>query len=280
MFIYFRFSLTDLEQTIADREAALQKREDNQREREENFRNREETLAVREAAFRQREDKLSVREQNLAIREQNALKGSCSDKLEDSTPPPDYTLVRFDEISQKYLEIGSTKYCSQNMRFFADPDNETAGACDCDYHECSRPLLYSDKYKQCFWAWSQVSFVNDLFTELNLFLNYLLKQGPCEQEEWYIYDEEYKPVCEPNSCPVSEALPISNYYFQSDEDGKCYKASSKGYCTKKRERLLTAPGAPIPTCRSQTICYPLTIPATQECVPGNKRHYDGNCNIE
>lgn len=147
----------DLDLTIADREAALQKREENQAEREENFRQREVTLAVREAAFREREDKLSVREENIAIREQNALKGSCSDKLEETTPPPDYTLVRFDAVSQKYLEIGSTKYCSQNMRFFADPYNETAGACDCDYHECARPLLYSEKYQQCFWAWSQVS---------------------------------------------------------------------------------------------------------------------------
>lgn len=109
---------------------------------------------------------------------------------------------------------------------------------------------------------------------------YYLQQGPCEQEEWYTYDDEYKPVCEPNPCPASEALPIPNYYFRSDEDGKCYKAGNKGYCTKKNERLQTAPGAPIPTCRSQTICYPLTIPATQECVPGNKRHYDGLCNLE
>lgn len=121
---------------------------------------REDALAIREAAFREREDKLSVREENVAIREQNTLKGSCSNKLEETTPPPDYTVVRFDETSQAYLEIGSTKYCSQNMRFFADPDNETAGACDCDYHECSRPLLYSDKYKQCFWAWSQVNKIN------------------------------------------------------------------------------------------------------------------------
>ncbi len=149
--------MTDVELTLADRELALQKREDNQKEREENFRIREETLAAREAAFREREDKLSVREQNIAIREQNTLKGSCSNKLEDTTPPPDYTVVRFDETAQTYYEIGSTKYCSQNMRFFADPYNETTGACDCDYHECSRPLLYSDKYKQCFWAWSQVS---------------------------------------------------------------------------------------------------------------------------
>ncbi|KAJ6645288.1 hypothetical protein Bhyg_00492 [Pseudolycoriella hygida] len=251
--------LSELDQTIADREVALHKREENLREREENFRSREVTLAVREAAFREREEKLSVREENLAIREQNALKGSCSDKLEETTPPPDYTLVRYDEATQKYLEIGSTKYCSENMRFFADPDNETAGTCDCDYHECSRPLLYSDKYKQCFWAWSQ---------------------GPCEQEEWYTYDDEYNPVCEKNPCPPSEALPISNYYFRSDENGKCYKTGSKGYCSKKNERLLTAPGAPIPTCRSQTICYPLTIPATQECVPGNKRHYDKLCNVE
>lgn len=151
------FRLTDLESTVADREAALKKREENQREREANFRAREEALALREGAFREREEKLTVREENIAIREQNALKGSCSTVLEETTPPPDYTLVRFDEASQMYLEIGSTKYCSQNMRFFADPDNETAGACDCDYHECSRPLLYSDKYKQCFWAWSQVS---------------------------------------------------------------------------------------------------------------------------
>lgn len=151
------FRLSDLELTLADREAALQQREENQKEREENFKTREETLAAREAAFRGREDKLSVREQNIALREQNTLKGSCSDKLVETTPPPDYTAVRFDETSQTYLEIGSTKYCSQNMRFFADPYNETAGACDCDYHECSRPLLYSDKYKQCFWAWSQVS---------------------------------------------------------------------------------------------------------------------------
>ncbi|XP_037048337.1 uncharacterized protein LOC119082794 [Bradysia coprophila] len=246
----------DLELTLADREAALQKREENQMEREENFRHREATLAMREAAFREREEKLSVREQNIAIREQNTLKGSCSNKLEDTTPPPDYTAVRFDETSQTYLEIGSTKYCSQNMRFFADPYNETSGACDCDYHECARPLLYSDKYKQCFFAWSQ---------------------GPCEQGEWYTYDNDYKPVCEMNPCPASEAIAISDYYFQSDEDGKCYKTGSRGYCSKKNERLLTAPGAPIPSCRKQTVCYPLTIPATQECVPGNRRHYDGLC---
>lgn len=153
--LIYVFRLSDLELTIADRELALQKREENQKEREENFKTREETLAAREANFREREEKLSVREQNIAIREQNTLKGSCSDKLEETTPPPDYTVVRFDETSQTYLEIGSTKYCSQYMRFFADPDNETAGACD--YHECSRPLLYSDKYKQCFLAWSQVS---------------------------------------------------------------------------------------------------------------------------
>lgn len=162
------FSLTDIEQTIADRELALQKREENQKEREENFRTREQTLAAREAAFREREDKLSVREQNIALREQNTLKGSCS-AIEETTPPPDYTLVRFDETSQQYLEIGSTKYCSQNMRFFADPYNETSGACDCDYHECTRPLLYSDKYKQCFFAWSQVNFnVNHYRNCLNI----------------------------------------------------------------------------------------------------------------
>jgi len=253
-------STTEAPLTLADREENLLKREEDQREREGNFRLREENLAAREATFREREDKLSVREQNIAIREQNTLKGSCSHKLDESvTPPPDYTLVRYDEIQLKYLEIGTTQYCSANMRFFATPYNETSGSCDCDYHECSRPLLYSDKYKQCFWAWSQ---------------------GPCEQGEWYTFDENFVPICKNNTCPESEPLPISSYHFQSPTDEKCYQAGTKGYCTKRNERLLTAPGAPIPTCRTQTVCYPLTIPATQDCVPGNKRYFDGLCDEE
>lgn len=189
------------------------------------------------------------------MREQNTVRGSCSSPDGSSTQPPDYDAVRWDREFNKLQDIGEVGSCSENMRFFANPSNETEGKCDCDYHaSCSRPLLYSDKYKQCFWAWSQ---------------------GPCEQKEWYVFDENYMPICEPNPCPESIGVGTPSYYFMHYEDGKCYKAGSKGPCKKKGERLFTLPDDPIPKCRKSSLCPPQSI--QQICLPGNRRYFDGHC---
>lgn len=146
----------DLEQTLAEREASLLDREESFRNREAVFRMREEKLSLREEQFKVREDKLSQREKNIELREQNTVRGSASAGCSADAAPADYSIVRMDIESGKLMDIGDLGTCSENMRFFANPDNETLGQCDCDYHQCSRPLIYSEKYKQCFWAWSQV----------------------------------------------------------------------------------------------------------------------------
>jgi Tfp pilus assembly protein PilX len=116
------------ELTLADREANLLDRELNLRKQEAVFRNREEQLSIRESRFKDREDKLSKRENNIENREQNTLKGSCSKSPNgEAAPPPDFSEVRWDRDSGKLLDIGDLATCSENMRFFANPDNETEG---------------------------------------------------------------------------------------------------------------------------------------------------------
>ncbi len=111
-------------------------------------------LTLREHALKDREYQLTVREDNIETREKNV--GELSSAVL-TTPKPDLHLVRLDPATQKYFELGSTEPCPQNMRFFAVPDEESnEGRCDCDYHQCDRPLIYSADYNQCFWAWSQV----------------------------------------------------------------------------------------------------------------------------
>ncbi len=85
------------------------------------------------------------------------------------------------------------------------------------------------------------------------------------------------PICEPNPCPETVGLSTPSYYFKSPEDDKCYKAGSKGPCTKKGERLFTVPDDPIPRCRSQSLCPAQSIPAVQRCLPGNRRFLSGLC---
>lgn len=126
-------------------------REENLNARDKKFREREVNLTLREEQVRFREQKLAVREENIRQREQKV-----SEVVPQTTPPPDYGLVRQDVVSGRLIEIGSTELCPANMRFFAIPGSKTEGTCDCDYHQCPRPLLYSKKYNQCFWAWSQV----------------------------------------------------------------------------------------------------------------------------
>jgi len=249
-------SVVNLEETLADREASLLEREEQFRKREVVFREREEKLSLREEQFKSREDKLSKREKNIELREQNTVRGSSASSC-PSSDEADYSSMRLDVDTGKLAEIGEVGTCPENMRFFASPDNETLGSCDCDYHTCSgRPLLYSDKYKQCFWAWSQ---------------------GPCEQAEWYVFDENYSPTCQPNPCPDSLALGTNAYYFKSWEDDKCYKAGSRGPCPKP-ERLYTTPDDPIPKCRRSSSCPSQSVPAQARCLPGNRRYFQGLCN--
>jgi len=149
--------------SITEREVNLHKREETFRIREEAFREREANFTLREHALRDREYMLSVREDNVAEREKNI--GPLGNAV-TTTPKPDPHLMRLDPITNKYYEIGSTEPCSQNMRFFAVPDPDSVeGRCDCDYQQCSRPLIYSAQFNQCFWAWSQVhpQFLADLF---------------------------------------------------------------------------------------------------------------------
>lgn len=253
---------SDSELSLVDRELNLEKREENFREREAAFREREENLAIREEKFKEREDKLSEREANISLREKNNLlkdkDQKCKEKKEDTENVIDLSEVRFDQATQKFQEIGSTEVCSQNMRFFALPESERDGDCDCDYHiACSRPLIYSEKYAQCFWAWTQ---------------------GPCEQGEWYTFNSTtYAPMCQKNPCPESPAIGVSKYYFENPDDGECYQTTTKGYCKNKGERLYTAPGEPFPICRKQTYCAPVSIPAIHECYPGNKRYQSEQC---
>lgn len=141
--------------SVTEREINLLQREQNFNAREQKFREREVNLTLREEAIRLREEKIAVREDNVKLRESQARVSAPQ-----PTPPPDYSLVRVDTVTGKVIEIGSTEYCPANMRFFAIPGSKTEGTCDCDYHQCARPLLYSSKYNQCFWAWSQVSFSN------------------------------------------------------------------------------------------------------------------------
>ena len=80
-----------------------------------------------------------------------------------------------------------------------------------------------------------------------------------------------------NPCPESVGVGIASYYFKSPEDGKCYKAGSKGPCKKNGERLFIIPDDPIPKCRKQSTCPAQTVPPMQRCIPGNKRYFDGLC---
>lgn len=76
------------------------------------------------------------------------------------TPPGkkiDLMKYRLDVDSNTYIRLGTTNKCPENMRFFAVDGNETTGMCDCDYYECSRPLIYHSEKNQCYFAWSQVS---------------------------------------------------------------------------------------------------------------------------
>ncbi|CAG7731635.1 unnamed protein product [Allacma fusca] len=237
--------------TIAEREANLLHREESFNAREAKFREREVNLTLREDSLRLREQMISVREDNIKIRE---LKGD--DAPPATTPAPDYSLVRKDVRTEKFVDIGTTDSCSENMRFFAIPGSKTDGMCDCDYHQCNRPLLYSKAYDQCFWAWSQ---------------------GPCESGEWYTYNDTLHPVCVKNKCPESGALRSSKYYFQDPDDGECYETTTKGYCQNVGETLMATSDDPFPKCRSHTLCFPLSNPPQQECIAGNRRHLDGFC---
>lgn len=76
-----------------------------------------------------------------------------------SNAPIDFTRFRYHVVTGQLLKIGSTGpgVCPPNMRFFAVPGHPKNGACDCDYYQCSRPLIYSPEKHQCYWAWSQVA---------------------------------------------------------------------------------------------------------------------------
>jgi len=212
-------------------------------------------LSQREDNFKQREEKLSKREANIALREQNTLKGKCSST--SAAEQIDTSVQRHDVDTGKVADIGDISICSDNMRFFALKENETLGKCDCDHHVCSRPLIWSDKYKTCFWAWSQ---------------------GPCEQNEWFRLNEDMtEAICEVNPCPASPSVGTPSYHFLNPTDSKCYKAGSKGPCTKRNERLHKIPTEFVPKCRSESICPPQSIPAVQRCIPGNRRWFEGLC---
>lgn len=77
--------------------------------------------------------------------------------------PVDFTRYRYHVVTGQLFKIGSTgaNICPENMRFFAVPGHPKNGACDCDYYQCSRPLIYSPEKHQCYWAWSQVQITDN-----------------------------------------------------------------------------------------------------------------------
>lgn len=79
-------------------------------------------------------------------------------ELPEDTPVDkiDFKRYRFHEQKKRYLKVGDKNGCDENMRFFAVPNDERLGRCDCDWFQCSRPLLYDDKTDKCYWAWSTV----------------------------------------------------------------------------------------------------------------------------
>ncbi|ODN04651.1 hypothetical protein Ocin01_02015 [Orchesella cincta] len=171
----------------------------------------------------------------------------------------DFTRFRYHVKSGQLQKIGSTDGCPENMRFFAIPGDSKSGSCDCDYYQCSRPLIYSHEKDQCYWAWSQ---------------------GPCEKGEWFVFEKNLKRggSCAKNPCPKSPSNGGSlEYYFHNTEDSTCYQAGSQGYCKDADERLMIYPGEPIPKCRKFTLCYPLSVPQELQCVFGNKYYYERNC---
>lgn len=78
--------------------------------------------------------------------------------------PLDFTQFRYHVETGQLIKIGSQGpgICPKNMRFFAVPGHPKNGACDCDYYQCSRPLIYSPDKHECYWAWSQVNIKNIL----------------------------------------------------------------------------------------------------------------------
>lgn len=80
--------------------------------------------------------------------------------------PVDFTRYRYHVVTGQLFKIGSTGsgICPENMRFFAVPGHPKNGACDCDYYQCSRPLIYSPEKHQCYWAWSQVQKSNKILS--------------------------------------------------------------------------------------------------------------------
>jgi len=151
----------EVDTSVTGRELNLLKREETFRLREVAFRERELNVTLREEKLREREFKITVREDKVADREKNAGKEKkCTGGGGGAEVPETHDLFkeRYDPVTMKYYEIGISEPCGENMRFFAIPEeNSNEGRCDCDYHQCSRPLIYSAKYNQCFWAWTQVS---------------------------------------------------------------------------------------------------------------------------
>lgn len=107
------------------------------------------------------------------------------------------------------------------------------------------------------------------------------KQGPCKTGEWYTFDEKSLPICKTHPCPdfpITETDKGINFNFQNPKDSKCYEAGTQGYCGEDEGLLMIYPNEPIPVCRTTTLCYPLMVPETMQCIQGNKWHQTSNSN--
>ena len=54
--------------------------------------------------------------------------------------------------------MGEQGPCGEMMIFYAHPENEDLGECDCDLSfRCHRPMIYWAPASRCYWAYEQVN---------------------------------------------------------------------------------------------------------------------------
>lgn len=173
-------------------------------------------------------------------------------------PCSDLRGYAFHNETKKCWQIGMKGPCPDLMKFYADPENEGYGDCDCiGMRNCiGRPRTYWPNTDRCYFIYSR---------------------GPCPQGHWIVFNKDRKPECQKNTCgkqiKMNRAL---DFLFQAE--GKCHKTGTKAFCEEGQTVYISSSDLKPRCYATKPVCRFLIFTAqTLSCRPGSKLDVMGKC---
>ncbi|CAL8111413.1 unnamed protein product [Orchesella dallaii] len=184
------------------------------------------------------------------------------DRSIEQLPCSDLRGYAYHNESGKCWQVGTQGPCTAMMRFYADPENEGYGDCDCPaMRNCiGRPRTFWPATSKCYFIYSK---------------------GPCKQGQWLVFNKNRKPECQANPCGAAGKLrkrgeAVTEFMFH--HSGTCYKTGSRAFCEDGQTVYLSSSDFKPRCYNTKPVCRFLIFAAqTLTCRPGSKQDVMGKC---